>query len=79
MVLCVGVAIYVFTCFPPFSRTDIPTLFAVFRSVNLGLAGYVAIVHMKLRNVFVVMLPATLPDLESGILCCKDIPSAKIT
>ena len=78
MVLCVGVAIYAFTCFPPFSRTDIPTLFSVFRCrVSLGLAGCVAIVHVKLRNV--VMLPATLPDLESGILCCKDIPSAKIT
>ena len=39
-------------------------------------------VHLKLENLFVekqVMLPATLPDIESEILCCKDILFAKIT
>ena len=39
-------------------------------------------VHLKLRNLFVekqVMLPATLPDIESEILSCKDILFAKIT
>ena len=33
-------------------------------------------VHLKLANLFVgkqVMLSATLPDIESEILCCKDI------
>ena len=33
-------------------------------------------VHLKLVNLFVekqVMLPPTLPDVESEILCCKDI------
>ena len=37
---------------------------------------------MKLVNLFVekqVMLPATLPDIESEILCCKDILFTKIT
>ena len=39
-------------------------------------------VHLKLINLFVekqVMLPATLPDIESEILCCKDILFANIT
>ena len=39
-------------------------------------------VHLKLVNLFVekqVMLSATLPDIESEILCCKNIPFAKIT
>ena len=39
-------------------------------------AMYTAMVHLKLVNVFVekqVMLPATLPDIESEIICCKDI------
>ena len=57
-------------------------LFTVFRSVSLDLTGYVAIIHLKLVNLFVekqVMLPATLPDIESEILCCKHIPFAKIT
>ena len=57
-------------------------LFKVFRSVSLGLTGYVTIVHFKPVNLFVekqVMLPATLPDIESDILCCKDILFAKIT
>ena len=43
---------------------------------------YIAMVHLKLVNLFVekqVMLPATLPDIESEILCCKDIPFTKIT
>ena len=45
-------------------------LIKVFRSVSLDLTGYVAIamVHLKLVNLFVekqVMLPATLPDIES--------------
>ena len=43
---------------------------------------YIAMVHLKLVNLFVekqVMLPATLPDIESEILCCKDILFAKIT
>ena len=52
-------------------------LFKVFRSVSLDLqAMYVAMVHLKLVNLFVekqVMLPATLPDIESEILCCKNI------
>ena len=46
-------------------------LFKVFRSVSLGLTGYVAIVHLKLVNLFVekqVMLPAALPDIESEML-----------
>ena len=54
----------------------------VFRSVSLDLAGYVAIIHLKLVNLFVerqVMLAAALPDIESEILCCKHIPFAKIT
>ena len=45
-------------------------------------ATYIAVVHLKLVNVFVekqVMLPATLPDIESEILCCKDILFTKIT
>ena len=59
-------------------------LFKVFRSVSLDLTGcvYVAMVHLKLVNLFVekqVMLPATLPDIESEILCCNDILIAKIT
>ena len=36
---------------------------------------YIAMVHLKLVNLFVekqVMLPATLPDVESEILCYKD-------
>ena len=39
-------------------------------------------VHLKLVNMFVekqVMLPATLPDIESEILGCKYIFFAKIT
>ena len=39
-------------------------------------------VHLKLVNLFVdkqVMLPATLPDIESEILRCKIIFFAKIT
>ena len=39
---------------------------------------YIAMVHLKLVNLFVekqVMLPATLPDIESE----KDIAFAKIT
>ena len=43
---------------------------------------YIAIIHLKLVNLFVekqVMLPVTLPDIESEIICCKDIFSAKIT
>ena len=43
---------------------------------------YIAMVHLKLVNLFVekqVMLLATLPDIESEILCCKDILFAKIT
>ena len=39
-------------------------------------------VHLKLVNLFVekqVMLPVTLPDIKSEILCCKDILFAKIT
>ena len=54
-------------------------LLKVFRSVSLNLTGYEAIVHLKLVNLFVekqVMLPATLPDIESEILY---IPFAKIT
>ena len=38
---------------------------------------YIAMVHLKLENLFVekqVILPATLPDIESEILCCKNIP-----
>ena len=57
-------------------------LFKVFRCVSLHLTGYVAIVHLKVVNLFVekqVMLPATLPDIESEILCCKDILFAKVT
>ena len=49
-----------------------------FRSVSLDLTGYVAS-HLKLVNLFVgkkVMLPATLPDIESEIL---NIFFAKIT
>ena len=53
-------------------------LFKVFRSVSLDLTGlqamYIATVHLKLVNLFVekqVMLPTTLPDIESKILCCK--------
>ena len=45
-------------------------------------AMYVAMVHLKVVNLFVekqVMLPATLPDIESEILCCKDILFTKIT
>ena len=41
---------------------------------------YIATVHLKLVNLFVekqVMLPATLPDIESEILCCNDILIAK--
>ena len=37
---------------------------------------YIAMVHLKLVNLFVekqVMLPATLPDIESEILGCKNI------
>ena len=43
---------------------------------------YIAMVHLKLVNIFVenqVMLSATLSDIESEILCCKNIPFAKIT
>ena len=43
---------------------------------------YIAMVHLKLVIVFVenqVMLPATLPDVESEILGCKNIFFAKIT
>ena len=39
-------------------------------------------VHLKLVNLFVekqVMLPATVPDIESEILCCKGILFANIT
>ena len=39
-------------------------------------------VHLKLLNLFVekqVKLSATLPDIESEILCCKNISLAKIT
>ena len=57
-------------------------LFHVFRFVSLDLTGYVAIIHLKLVNLFVekqVMLAATLPDIESEILCCKYIRFAKIT
>ena len=35
---------------------------------------YIAMVHLQLVNLFVekqVMLPATLPDIESEILCVK--------
>ena len=57
-------------------------LFKVFRSVSLDLTGYVAsMVHLKLVNLFVekqVMLPATLPDIESEILVVK-IYFAKVT
>ena len=38
------------------------------------LHSYIAMVHLKLVNLSVekqVMLPATLPDIESEILCCK--------
>ena len=34
---------------------------------------FIAMIHLELVNVFVekqVMLPATLPDIESEILCC---------
>ena len=54
-------------------------LFKVFRSVSLDLTG---LVRLKVVNLFVekqVMLPATLPDIESEILCCKNILFAKIT
>ena len=57
-------------------------LFKVFRSVNLDLTGYVAIVHLTPVNVFVekqVMLPATLPDIESEIIYRKNIHFAKIS
>ena len=43
---------------------------------------YKAMVHLKLVNLFVekqVMLPATLTDIESEMLCCKNILFAKIT
>ena len=43
---------------------------------------YIAKVHLKLVNLFVekqVMLPATLPDIESKILRYKNIRFAKIT
>ena len=43
---------------------------------------YIAMVHLKLVNLFVekqVMLSATLPDIESEILCCKNILFIKIT
>ena len=43
-------------------------LFQVFRSVSLDLTGYIYMVQLKLVNLFVekqVMLPATLPDIES--------------
>ena len=48
-------------------------------------ATYTAMVHLKLvasKYVNVekqVILQATLPDIESEILCCKDILFAKIT
>ena len=54
-------------------------LFKVFRSVSLDFTSYVAIAYLKLVNLFVekqVMLPATLPYIESEILY---IPFAKIT
>ena len=56
-------------------------LFKIFTSVNLDLTGYVNS-YGPLENLFVekqVMLPATLPDIESEILCCKDILFANIT
>ena len=57
-------------------------LFKVFRSVSLDLTGYVAIVHLSPVNLFVekqVMLPATLPDIESEIYVVKIYFFAKIT
>ena len=59
-------------------------LFKVFRSVSLGFTRYItiAMVHLKLVNLSVekqVMLSVTLPDIESDILCCKNILFAKIT
>ena len=51
-------------------------------SRTLDLTGYVAMVHLKLVNIFVqkqVMLPATLPEIESEILGCKNLYFAKIT
>ena len=47
--------------------------FKVFRSISLDLTGYVytvAMVHLKLANLFVekqVIPPATLPDIESEV------------
>ena len=40
---------------------------------------YIAMVHLKLLNLKQVMLPATLPDIESEILCFKNILFAKIS
>ena len=57
-------------------------IFEVFRSVSLDLTGCVDIVHLSPVNLFVekqVMLPATLADIESENLCCKNILFAKIT
>ena len=51
-------------------------LFKFFRSVSLDLTGYVYSYGPLEVNLFVekqVMLPATLPDIESEILCCKYI------
>ena len=45
-------------------------------------AMYTAMVHLKLVDVNVekqVILQATLPDIESEILCCRDTLFAKIT
>ena len=55
-------------------------LFKIFTSVSLDLTGYVN--SYGPVNLFVekqVMHPATLPDIESEILCCKDILFANIT
>ena len=57
-------------------------LFKVFRFVSRSYRLCIAMVHLKLVNLFVekqVMLLATLPDIESEILGCKDIHFTKIT
>ena len=57
-------------------------LFKVFTSVSLDLTGYVNSYGPLKASKFVekqVMLPATLPGIESEILCYKDILFANIT